>query len=96
VSGSSPKCQLGAEDGVDKPLPRSSLRPRGLVMALQDSTRVGGSNNGSCIMLKGGGTRIDCCANVRELLNLLEEAEMERTKDHLAHKLALEHGVLDA
>jgi hypothetical protein len=54
VSGSSPKCQLGAEDGVEEPFPQSSLRQRGLVMALEDSARVGGSDNGSCIMLKGG------------------------------------------
>ncbi len=54
VSGGSPQRQLGAEDGVDKPLPQSSLRLRGLVMALEDSTRVSGGNNGSCIVLKGG------------------------------------------
>jgi hypothetical protein len=53
VSGSSPKSQLGAEHGVDEPLPRSSLRPTGLVMALEDGARVGGGNNGRFIVLKG-------------------------------------------
>jgi hypothetical protein len=86
MSGSSPKRELGAEHNVDKPLPRSSPRPRGLVMALEDGARVGGGNNGRGILLKGG----------RELLYLLEEIEIERTEDHLAHKLALEYGVLNA
>ncbi len=48
------KHQLGAEHSVDEPLTLSSLRPKGLVMALEDCARVGGSNNGLCIVLKGG------------------------------------------
>jgi hypothetical protein len=41
-----------AEHGVDRPLPGSSLRPRGLVMALEDEARVSDSNNGRSIVLK--------------------------------------------
>jgi hypothetical protein len=40
------KRQLCAQHSVDKPLPRSSLRLRGLVMALEDGARVGDCNNG--------------------------------------------------
>ncbi len=65
-------------------------------MALEDGARVGGGNNGCCIVLKGGWPHIDCSVNVRELLYLLEETGMERTTDHLAHELALQHGVLNA
>ena len=53
MSCSSSKRQLGAEHSVDEPLPRSSLRPGGLVMALEHCTRVCGCNNGRCIVLKG-------------------------------------------
>ncbi len=95
VSCSSPKCQLGLEHCVDEPLPQSSLRQRGHVMALEDGARVGGGNNGCCIVLEGGWPSIDCCTNVQELLYLLEGTEMERFKDHLEHKLTLVYGVLN-
>ncbi len=79
-----------------KPLPQSSLRSRGLVMALEDGARVGGCNNGRCIVLKCGLPSVDGSTDVRQLLYLLEETGMERTDNQLAHKLALKHLVLNA
>jgi hypothetical protein len=90
------KRQLGAEHSVDEPFPRLSLRQRGLVMALEDGARVGDSNNGSCIVLKGGLPSVDGSADVRQLLYLLEKTGMELTDSQLAHKLALKHWVLNA
>ncbi len=54
MSCSSLKLQLGMEHSVDKQLPGLSLRLRGQVMVLEDCSRICGSNNGRCIVLKGG------------------------------------------